>query len=72
MDGVMTNRERFSRVLRYEPVDRLPVFEWAPWWDQTIERWHREGLPENLGAADCEAIRDYFGMDAHQDRKSVV
>jgi hypothetical protein len=61
----MTNRKRLRRVLRFEPVDRLPVIEWAPWWDQTITRWLAEGLPESLDH-DAFAIRSYFGLDALQ------
>lgn len=60
----MTNRERFNRVFAFEPVDRLPVLEWAGWWDKTIERWHTEGLPAEL--RDAGAIRDYFGQDCHR------
>ena len=53
-------RERFARTFRFEPVDRLPFFEWAGYWDKTLERWLREGLPpqENIGG-----YLDYFGLD---------
>ena len=44
----MTNIERFERVLRFEPADRLPAIEWAPWWDKTLNRWRSEGLPADL------------------------
>ena len=57
----MTHRERFHRVLNFQPVDRLPVMEWAPWWNQTIDRWHGEGLPAAL--TDAVAIQEYFGLD---------
>ncbi|MHB0999616.1 MAG: uroporphyrinogen decarboxylase family protein [Armatimonadota bacterium] len=60
----MNNRERFRRVLNFEPVDRLPVIEWAVWWNLTIDRWHTEGLPAEL--TDAAEIRDYFGQDAHR------
>ena len=60
----MTNRERFKRAFNFEPVDRLPVIEWAFWWDKTIARWHTEGLPEEL-TDPCD-IRDYFGQDCHR------
>lgn len=59
----MTNRERFRRVLNFEPVDRLPVMEWAPWWDKTIARWYDEGLPREI--TNGYDIREYFGMDRH-------
>ena len=60
----MTNRERFRRAFNFEPVDRLPVIEWAGWWDKTIARWRTEGLPDNL--QDAGDIRDYFGQDCHR------
>lgn len=60
----MTNRERFNKTLNFEKVDRLPVIEWAHWWDKTIDRWHGEGLPAEL--TDATAIRDYFGQDGHR------
>ena len=36
----MNHVERFRAVMNFQPVDRLPVWEWAMWWDKTIERWH--------------------------------
>lgn len=60
----MTTRERIRRTLNFQPVDRLPVMEWAGWWDQTVNRWRNEGLPADLPTA--EAIRDYFGQDGHR------
>ena len=60
----MTNRERFRRVFAFEPVDRLPIIEWAPWWDKTIARWRGEGLLDEL--QDAGDIRDYFGQDCHR------
>jgi hypothetical protein len=46
--------------MSFQPVDRLPHFEWAPWWDKTIARWRTEGLPEELGWPD---IWPWFGLD---------
>jgi len=43
-------------------VDRLPVIEWAPWWDQTLDRWYREGLPHSL--TDHTLIAEYLGLDS--------
>ena len=40
----MTNRERFLRLMRGEPVDRAPFFPCFGPWPETLERWHREGL----------------------------
>ncbi len=44
----MTTRERFRAVMDFRPFDRLPIVEWAHWWDKTIDRWHGEGLPAEL------------------------
>ena len=61
----MNNRDRFRHVLRFEAVDRLPRFEWATWWDQTIRRWEGEGLPADrpAGEAGVVAIMEHFGLD---------
>jgi hypothetical protein len=60
----MTNRDRFRKVLNFEKVDRLPYLEWAVWWDKTIDRWRKEGLPDELQSAGD--IREYFGLDTHR------
>jgi len=62
----MNNRARFRHVLRFEKVDRLPRWEWATWWDQTIHRWKGEGLPQDLpaGLEGVVPIMEYFGLDA--------
>ena len=58
----MTSRERFHALMNFQPVDRLPVLEWASWWDLTIRRWQSEGLPCDL---DRQGIFRDFGMDVH-------
>ena len=52
----MTNRDRFLSIMRYEPVDRLPVMALEPFEKTAIERWHTEGLP-----ADTSPV-DFLGM----------
>jgi hypothetical protein len=44
--------------------DRLPVVEWAGWWDKTIDRWHSEKLPAAL--VDRYEICRHFGLDLWQ------
>lgn len=56
----MKASERFSNLMKGKPIDRLPVLEWAPWWDLTIKNWQTQGLPNNL---DGFAIQKYFGLD---------
>jgi uroporphyrinogen decarboxylase len=57
----MTHRERLLRTLRHEAVDRVPDYEFGAW-QQTIDRWHREGLPEDYKDV-WGAINRYFHTD---------
>ena len=54
----MTNRDLFLRIMNYEPVDRMPVVHWAGW-NETHERWHREGWPRNVD------IHEFLGTSPH-------
>lgn len=60
----MNHVERFRAVMNFQPVDRLPRWEWAMWWDKTIERWKNEGLPQHLETV--FDIAEYFGLDPYQ------
>jgi uroporphyrinogen decarboxylase len=51
----LTTHERMKRMMEHREADRVPVFD-GPW-ASTLERWHREGLPENASYV------DYFGLD---------
>jgi len=62
----MNHIERFRAVMNFQPVDRLPRWEWAMWWDLTIDRWHGEGLPRELGSSQVFDIARYFGLDPYQ------
>ena len=55
----MTVRERVQKTLNFEKCDRLPVVEWARWWNQTWDRWRRDGIPDLT----WEQSQDYFGLD---------
>jgi len=59
----MTTRDRFRAVMNFQPFDRLPLMEWAGWWNLTIDRWHEEGLPKDI--TDGQEIRRHFGQDLH-------
>ena len=61
---MMNHVERFRAVMNRQPVDRLPQWEWAMWWDKTIDRWHGEGLPQEL--TDIFEIHEYFGLDPYK------
>jgi len=51
----MTSRERFARMYEHREADRVPIVD-IPW-DDTIERWRREGMPAGVGP------EDFFGLD---------
>ena len=62
----MNHVERFRAVMNFQPVDRLPRWEWAMWWDLTIARWHNEGLPRELTFNRVFDIARHFGLDPYQ------
>lgn len=59
----MKAHRRFIAAAKGEPVDRLPVLEWATLWDLTLNRWRAE-KPELEGMPDWE-IMQHFGLDLH-------
>jgi len=60
----MNHVERFRAVMNFQPVDRLPRWEWAMWWDKTLDRWRGEGMP--AGLTDGFEISRYFGHDPYK------
>jgi len=52
----MTQRERFLRTLRFEPVD-IPFVRAVGGWAETSERWRREGW-------DGRSLTEIFGTDS--------
>jgi len=58
----MMHRDRFRKVMNFEPVSRLPQWEWVSWWDKTIERWRKEGLPDDF-RTDWDIRERFFGLD---------
>lgn len=52
--------------MNFQPFDRLPILEWAGWWDKTIERWHGEALPTDL--TDRYEICRHFGLDTYKQQ----
>jgi len=61
----MNHVERFRALMDFQPVDRVPKWEWAMWWDKTLARWRNEGLPPRLGD-DVFAIHEHFGLDPYK------
>lgn len=62
----MNHVERFRAVMNFQPVDRLPRWEWAMWWDETIARWHHEGLPRAFKFSQVFEIAQHFKLDPYQ------
>jgi len=58
----MTNRERFSRALSFQPVDRVPNYELGVL-GQTIDRWHAEGMPDHVAYWNWFEGEPYFGLE---------
>ena len=50
--------------MNFQPVDRLPMWEWAMWWDKTLARWRSEGLPARLNTV--FDVARHFGLDPYQ------
>ncbi len=57
----MTTRERFHATMGFGRPDRLPMVEWATYWDKTVDRWLTEGLPQQYAGPD--ELRDFAGLD---------
>jgi len=47
----MNSRECFLAIMSYRPADRLPLLVIDPYESLTVDRWHREGVPEGVWPA---------------------
>ena len=56
--------ERFRAVMDFRAVDRLPRWEWAMWWDRTIDSWKAQGMPSRLSSV--FDIAAWFDLDPFQ------
>lgn len=61
IDYDMNARERFRRLTRGEPADRMFYLE-EPIRKEVLERWCAEGLSRRVTAED---YRDFFGLDCY-------
>ncbi len=58
----MTSRERVLRVLNHQIPDRVPIQDSL--WSSTVQRWHKEGLPEDTTPAEYFGYEfEFFGAD---------
>ncbi|MCC6444694.1 MAG: hypothetical protein IT210_14705 [Armatimonadetes bacterium] len=63
----MTYREMFQRIMHYGEFDRMPVIHWTGW-TETLERWHREGLPPDVSEhAFFDAVPMWSGIGVNLD-----
>ena len=51
----MTSHERFGRMFEHKEADKVAMWDFP--WPGTLARWHREGMPQNIG------YEDYFDVD---------
>ena len=58
----MNLRERFLRTFHFKEVDRVPDYEFG-YWTETIQRWHREGLP--LERDNNRDVELYFKLEGY-------
>jgi len=59
----LTHRQRFRRQMHFQTVDRGVHWEFG-YLDETIDRWHNEGLPADITAGEGPgSIESYFGVD---------
>ena len=57
----MNNRDRVINTLNFKKVDdRLPMVEWAGWWDKTLERFRQEGISRDINPNE---LREHLGLD---------
>lgn len=45
--------------MHFEEVDRVPNWEFG-FWDETIRRWHREGLRQDIHLVDFSVSNDFL------------
>ncbi len=56
----MTTRERFNTVMHFQKPDRVPNMDFG-YWEQTIESWHEQGLPEHVRTN--REVEEYLGLE---------
>ncbi len=61
----LTSKERISRILKHQPVDRVGLFE--VFWRETADKWHAQGkfkAPED--------VSDHFGLDVRRTSGEIT
>ncbi len=61
----MNDRQRFIATMHYQPRDRAPICDFG-FWPETIDVWHAQGLPAEVGGGhDTTSTDKFFGMDQY-------
>lgn len=58
---MMTVRECFNRVLRFQPADYVPNVEFGPMNPAMLDEWRRQGMPSDVG------FHEHFGLHHIED-----
>ncbi len=61
----MTAKERFMRVMTFQPVDAVTNMEIAVW-AQTRQRWRAEGMPEDFNTSFMQAGEPRLGLEGYE------
>ncbi|RKY23048.1 MAG: hypothetical protein DRP62_06680 [Planctomycetota bacterium] len=56
----MNDRERYLALMNFQYFDRFPLWPGGAW-DETLIRWHKEGLPQN------QTVDEYFKADKKKE-----
>lgn len=56
-------RERFLKVAHFESTDVVFPSEWQWFFDGTLDRWKKEGLPADVQVSGYHGPSEYFGFD---------
>ena len=65
----LTTRERFERIFGHKEADRVPMLG-APW-GTTLERWRREGMPQEADFAEHFGLDRVIGVDVVPPRGDI-
>jgi len=65
----MNDRERFSDIMHYRPVDRCPIRDFG-FWEETLLVWKQYGLPQSVRLG--RSTDAFFGMDRARTCGGIV
>lgn len=60
----MNDRQRFLSTMKFSDADRPPLVEWG-FWEETLNRWRAEGLPEDKSLVEVFGFDNWWGAGAN-------